>query len=216
MWSYYGSKSKLVNLYPEPKHDLIIEPFAGLARYSFNYWDRNVILVEKYHKLYLAWKYIQNCSDKDIDSLPNLKAGDNIKDFNLSVEEICYLSFVVSDGSTGRYTVTSRAEPSIHNRLKQLKENKYKIKHWDIRLGSYEDLENIKATWFIDPPYVDGGKHYRENNIDYTHLADWCKSRDGQVIVCENNDASWLPFKHLKDFNGQIKKSKEVVYYQNT
>lgn len=215
MWSYYGSKSKLVNLYPEPKHDLIIEPFAGLARYSFKYWDRDVILVEKYNQLYLAWVYIQNCSDKDIDSLPKLKVGDNIRNVNLSNEEIAYLSFVVSEGSTGRYTVTKRSESLISKRLKELKENKYKIKHWDIRLGSYEDLENAEATWFIDPPYVDGGKHYKENNIDYKHLGYWCKSRDGQIIVCENNQADWLPFKHLINFAGQHKKSTEVVYYQN-
>lgn len=215
MWSYYGSKSKLVNLYPEPKHDLIIEPFAGLARYAFRYWDRDVILVDKYEGIYLAWMYVQNCSDKDIDSLPNLKFGDNIRDFNLSNEEISYLSFVVSHGSTGRYTVTKRAEPSISNSLKELKENKYKVKHWDIRLGSYKELENTKATWFIDPPYIDGGKHYKENNIDYKHLGDWCKERNGQIIVCENNEADWLPFNHLIDFNGQHKKSKEVVYYQD-
>ena len=215
MWSYYGSKSKLVNLYPEPKHDLIVEPFAGLARYAFNYWDRDVILIDKYKGVYLAWMYIQNCSDKDIDSLPSLKKGDNIKDFNLSDEEISYLSFVVSEGSTGRYTVTSRSESLIPNRLKELKENRYKVKHWDIRLGSYKELKNTKATWFIDPPYVDGGKHYKENSIDYKHLGDWCKERNGQVIVCENNNADWLPFNHLTDFNGQHKKSKEVVYYQD-
>jgi len=34
MWSYYGSKSKVVKHYPKPKYDLIIEPFAGAAWYS--------------------------------------------------------------------------------------------------------------------------------------------------------------------------------------
>jgi site-specific DNA-adenine methylase len=34
MFSYYGSKSKIVKYYPCPAHDKIIEPFAGSARYS--------------------------------------------------------------------------------------------------------------------------------------------------------------------------------------
>ena len=32
MFSYYGSKSKIVHLYPTPKFDKIIEPFAGIWR----------------------------------------------------------------------------------------------------------------------------------------------------------------------------------------
>jgi len=34
MFSYYGSKSKIVDYYPPPKHKRIIEPFAGSARYT--------------------------------------------------------------------------------------------------------------------------------------------------------------------------------------
>jgi hypothetical protein len=30
-----------------------------------------------------------------------------------------------------------------------------------------------------------------------THLADWCRSRTGQTIVCENAGADWLPFTTL-------------------
>ena len=40
MWSYCGSKSKLVKHYPTPKHNLTIEPFAGSARYALRYWER--------------------------------------------------------------------------------------------------------------------------------------------------------------------------------
>ena len=34
MWSYYGSKSKIINKYPEPLYGKVIEPFAGTARYA--------------------------------------------------------------------------------------------------------------------------------------------------------------------------------------
>jgi len=37
MFSYYGSKKKIVKYYPEPVHDVIIEPFAGAAWYSLEY-----------------------------------------------------------------------------------------------------------------------------------------------------------------------------------
>jgi hypothetical protein len=63
-------------------------------------------------------------------------------------------------------------------------------------VGSYADLPNAECTWFIDPPYVDAGKNYPcgSKDINYDHLAAWCRSRKGQVIVCENEGATWLPF----------------------
>ena len=95
-------------------------------------------------------------------------------------------------------------------------ENLYKVKHWEIRNGDYTDLDNIEATWFIDPPYQYGWKYYRYNNkgIDYVKLADWCKNRNGQVIVCENTKADWLDFKPLVEMNGQLHKTMEAIWYK--
>ncbi len=42
MFSYYGSKSKIVKHYPPPEYDTIIEPFAGSARYALMYYNKNV------------------------------------------------------------------------------------------------------------------------------------------------------------------------------
>lgn len=42
--------------------------------------------------------------------------------------------------------------------------------------------------------------HYTEskqNPIDFQAFGEWCRSRNGQVIVCEQEGASWLPFKYL-------------------
>jgi len=44
MFSYYGSKSKIVDCYPAPRYDKIIEPFAGSARYSLKWWNREYAL----------------------------------------------------------------------------------------------------------------------------------------------------------------------------
>ena len=46
MFSYYGSKNKIAKLYPLPKYDLIIEPFAGAAWYSVLHRYKNVLLNE--------------------------------------------------------------------------------------------------------------------------------------------------------------------------
>lgn len=217
MISYYGSKSKLVNLYPEPTHDKIIEPFAGTARYSLKYWDRDVLLVDKYEPIIKIWHWLQQASDKDLDRLPVLKQGESLKDYNLSEGEFLFLSFIVNEGvASPRYTVTKRASKAVEYRIQTTKDILPKIKHWDIRLGDYNKIENVKATWFIDPPYLNGGEHYPESSkfINYTELSDWCKSRQGQVIVCENDSADWLPFEKLKEHWGMIRRTTEVMYHK--
>ena len=77
-------------------------------------------------------------------------------------------------------------------------------------MNDNEDLENEEATWFIDPPYKYGGEHYVMNGINYDELAEWCKSRKGQVIVCENTSADWLDFEPLIEITGQRKKTTEA------
>ena len=83
MFSYYGSKSKIINYYPAPEKDVIIEPFCGTARYSLKYWDKDVILCDKYQRLVDIWLYLQSANEKDIKSLPVLKKGDCLNDFTL-------------------------------------------------------------------------------------------------------------------------------------
>ena len=73
-----------------------------------------------------------------------------------------------------------------------------------------------EATWFIDPPYQVAGRHYRfgSEQLDYARLAKWCRSRPGQVIVCENEGADWLPFRPLAAVKTTRAKrrSKEVIW----
>lgn len=217
MISYYGSKSKLVNLYPEPIHDKIIEPFAGSARYSLKYWNKDVLLIDKYEPIIKMWHWLQQTTEKDLDNLPVPKKGESLFDFNLSEGEHLFLSFIVSEGvASPRNIVTKRASSRVNHKIQTTKDILNKIKHWDIRLGDYADIENQEATWFIDPPYFKGGEHYPKGSkyIDYKELANWCKSRQGQVIVCENDNANWLPFTNLKEHWGGIKRSVEVMYYQ--
>ena len=88
------------------------------------------------------------------------------------------------------------------------------------------------ATWFVDPPYQpqevpEGSKtvyprgmgYARDcsaDSIDYAELAEWCGTRPGQVIVCEQAGADWLPFEPLiaaQDSQGRMK--REVVWMQD-
>jgi len=203
MFSYYGSKSKIVDYYPPPKYKKIIEPFAGSARYSLKYWQNDVLLVDKYEVVIQVWKFLQKATKKDILALPELKQGDNINDFNLSDDEKALMRFCIVQGSaSGQNTPSSQYYlRGIHKQnINRIVENLEKIRHWEIKQGSYDELENEEATWFIDPPYQYGGEHqYKFGNkqIDFNHLADWCKSRAGQSIVCETTKADWLDFRPM-------------------
>ena len=204
MFSYYGSKSKIVQYYPQPTHDKIIEPFAGSARYSLRYWEKDILLVDKYKVIVDIWHYLQKASVKDILGLPKLdKVGQDLRDFNLSEVEKNFMGFLVASGVSSPNNILTKNKIATWNNPNIIREriskDLYKIKHWKIIQGSYEDLENENATWFIDPPYQFGGQHYKESskNIDFNFLANWCKSRIGQVIVCENTKANWLNFKEF-------------------
>ena len=215
MFSYYGSKSKVVDYYPRPKYDKIIEPFAGSARYSLKYWYKDVTLVDKYKVIVDTWKWLQQCSENDIRKLPIMKLGETIDDYNLSEEERVFMGFIVQQGTTGlRKTVSSYAVDAIPTQINNIASQLYKIKDWDIKLGSYSEIDNQYATWFIDPPYQNGGHEYKFSNkdIDFSYLAKWCKSRNGHVIVCENTKADWLPFKPMVDMHGTMFKTTEAIW----
>ena len=212
MFSYYGSKSKIVQYYPQPTKDKIIEPFAGSARYSLRYWEKNILLVDKYKVIVDIWHYLQRASEKDILGLPSNKEFSNVDELkNLSNEEKFLIGFCIGRANQRPLRKKGQFNDWDNDKIR-IASNLYKIKHWKIIQGSYEDLENENATWFIDPPYYVGGYKYKENKIDYTLLANWCKSRLGQVIVCENTKASWMNFKPMLDFSGAMTKTTEAIW----
>lgn len=223
MWGYYGSKSKIVNKYPEPEYGKIIEPFAGTAQYSLKYWDREIVLIEKYDIIVKLWKWLQKCSKQDILGLPRLKYGENVDDFNWDCEEAKWLVGFIITGAPSQPKKTASKwktviRPNTQNyKLNMIAENLHKIKNWDIRLGDFNDLENEEATWFIDAPYQFGGEYYKFGNksINFKELGNWCLSRKGQVIVCENSKADWLNFKPLTEMRGNKFKTTECVYIKN-
>jgi len=204
MWSYYGAKTNIIDHYPTPKFDKIIEPFAGTARYALKYFEKDVLLVDKYDVIIKIWQWLQKCSPSDIMGLPRFKVGDNINNHTYNCEEERFLIGFLCGFSFRRPTdiavVRDRNRPNqLNHRIRKIATQLFKIKHWVIRTGTYEEINNEDATWFIDPPYQFGGEWYAKSNknIDYPSLHEWCKSRKGQFIVCENNQATWMDFKPM-------------------
>jgi len=222
MFSYYGSKKKLSKHYPSPQFDILIEPFAGAAMYSLylDNWKKNVILCEKYDKVFLVWDYLINQAQIiDIQKLPDLTEGLDLDTLDLHPGERALLGFLANPASAvPKKTVTARGQKSWPRQKQYILDNLHKVKHWTVLNSSYEDLENVEATWFIDPPYQFGGKYYHSSAsnkfIDYQKLAEWCKNRNGEIIVCENSKADWLPFDPLAELNGQLHKTLEVIYHR--
>lgn len=215
MWSYYGSKSKIVDLYPPPKHKRIVEPFAGSARYSLKYWDREVLLMDKYDKIVNMWLWLQKASYYDVMNLPNMdnREHDRINSYDIPEEAKDIIGYCIGRGSP-----VPRNKPGKYNDWKsdkkRIADSLSKIKHWQIRLGNYYDIPNQGATWFIDPPYQYGGEYYKHpsKNINFQDLSMWCQSREGQIIVCENTKADWMPFKPMVEMEGSTYRTTEAIW----
>jgi site-specific DNA-adenine methylase len=220
MFSYYGSKSKIVDCYPKPKHGKIIEPFAGSARYSLKWFERDVLLVDKYDVVIRVWKYLQQASEGDIKKLPRLKEGNRLSEYSFDCVEARWLmGFIIGNANQSprekaNFRGTTHRPNLINYQIKNIAGQLYKIRHWEIKLGSYDEIENQEATWFIDPPYKNGGSVYVENNknLSYADLAKWCNGRSGQVIVCENMSGDWLPFKPLTKLRGSLNTTTEAIW----
>lgn len=216
MWSYYGSKNRIVKYYPKPVFNKIIEPFAGAAYYSLRYFENDVILIDKNPVIINIWNYLQQCSLKDITSLPILPAGEKLKRENFDCDgQFNLMRFLICQASySGNNVVSKWGALRLSANIRRVAAHLFKIKHWNFIHGSYEDLENVNATWFIDPPYTFGGHKYLMSNkkIDFNNLSEYCLDRKGQVIVCENTKADWLPFVPLTKCYGVKHTTMEAIY----
>ncbi len=215
MWSYFGAKTNIIDHYPGPRHDKIIEPFAGTARYALKYFDREVLLVDKYEVIVKIWKWLQQCSIGDIVGLPNLKKGEEVKALNLTDVEKMFLGMlagVASVSPRNKVSYFAAEKNGRGNQLKLIASQLFKIRHWEIVHGDYRDIPNQLATWFIDAPYQFGGGAYVHNKIDFTQLASWAMERQGQAIVCENMKADWMNFKPMIKFRGAMSTTIEAIW----
>jgi len=231
MFSYYGSKGKIVDYYPIPKYKTIVEPFAGSARYSLKYLHHDVILCEKNKILADMWAWlIKEATPQELLKYADFYLGQDISELPIREEHKNLIGFCLNRGSASPKNIVQKWSCQVKTRpdwastpayaLQEIASLVPKIRHWKIVYGSFEELPDVEATWFIDPPYQSAGKwydaHVSNRSIDYASLAEYCKTRKGQVIVCENMEATWLPFKPLLNFYGQLHDRIEAIWLNNS
>lgn len=214
-FSYYGSKSKLAHRYPEPHGRSIIEPFAGSAAYSLRHGEgRDVVINDLDPDTYAIWCFLTRpyALEWVKDYVPEtVKAGDSITEMlrgkylprglELLMRAEAHMG---TAGTDARYDIITSLSATCWNRrlLRRLEWVIPRVRHWHVTNLDYRVLPtgDDDCTWFVDPPYANAaGRHYRQHSIDYEELATWCQSRRGQVIVCENEGATWLPFEVIAE-----------------
>jgi len=238
---YYGSCWTMARLYPRPRHDRLIEPFAGSACYSLHHPERDVVLVERDPVIAELWRWLLRVTPAEVLALPDLEAGQSTDDLPLEWAARSLIGFWTNQGSAQpRMTATTWTKEAMsenpavnrgrtfwgrrarHRVARQLEA----IRHWTVVEGDAMDQERFppagacetRCTWFVDPPYFGRpGSHYRFGSklIDYRELGAWCQMLPGQVMVREQLGADWLPFEELGTVNGQRGKSTEVVWFSD-
>ncbi len=205
-FGFYGGKWRdAVKHFPAPAYASIVEPFAGSAGYALRYSDRKVTLCERDPVLAGLWRYLVRVSAREILAIPDVPPGGTVDDLRICEEARWLVGFWLNRApSRPRKSPSAWMRSGVRpgsfwgERVRTLVAAQVAcIRHWQVIEGSYEALAIAgPATWFVDPPYQEAGKHYVYGaaGLDYAHLGDWCQSRRGQVIVCENVGATWLPF----------------------
>ena len=228
-FTFYGGKWRAAPRYPIPTHSTIIEPFAGAAGYATRHYERNVVLIEKDPEIAALWRYLIAADSVEIKALPLIRMDQSVNDLDAPPAARILIGFWLNKGAASSCKtpsawmrqgthLTSFWGPEIRARIAAQVDH---ISHWRVIEGSYENAPDIEATWFIDPPYANAGKLYRHSckSIDFLHLGRWCQRRRGQVMVCENEGATWLPFKPfltIKSLEGKRgkAKSREALWQQ--
>lgn len=217
MFYYFGRKKRLASRYPSPKCSQIIEPFAGSAAYSLhgNHWEKEVWINDLDANVVALWQYLQSVTIKDIEHLPDFAPGDRLSDvMSLSPVERLLIGRHTGPGKNSHNDVVSRFSRWPAGK-RYIAANLHKIRHWRVTNWSYEELPNMHATWFIDPPYQRSGRLYRHHDIDFKALGEWCKTRSGYTIACEQDGADWLDFQHLTAQQNGRHRAHEYVWYNN-
>jgi site-specific DNA-adenine methylase len=222
VFNYFGSKARLAPTYQAPRHDLIIEPFAGAAGYSM-YWlarrsDLRAVLYDINPLVVQLWQRLLAMSPPEIASYPIPKEGQESNDL-LWASVASATSSWNAITNRGSFQVTEWVARDFPEQRLRLADTRWRVGD---RVSVYEDsyicAPDTEATWFIDPPYQKQGKRYRHNgsDLDFTALGGWCQNRRGQVIVCEANPAGWLPFERHRIASTQVNGSQvELVWYSH-
>lgn len=220
-FSYYGAKWRVSAHLPPPTHEVVVEPFAGSAGYSTRHHHLAVHLVERDEVIADLWDYLIHVKAAEVERLPiTLTHIDDLPP-RLPSGAVSLIGFWLNHGAAapcrkpsawmraGGHASSFWGEEIRHRIATQVDH----IRHWSILCGDYTEAPDVEATWHVDPPYsTPAGRHYRHSEVDYQHLGEWCRGRRGQVVVCEQDGALWLPFSPPIDVKSTKGTSREVLW----
>lgn len=234
LFKWFGSKWSTSKHYPAPKHDYIVEPFAGGAGYSLRHHERKVILAENNKSIYVLWKWlIEEASENAIREIPvDIPIGTDIRSMGLSDGQALLLknwqrTNNISDGPgtwavskwgnlPGQWTANTRARVASEF---------HHVRHWRIMTDGVSVMKDVgdSVTWFVDPPYMYNYR-YGCSSFDYKELGNLISDLNGQIIVCEavcqktGARPVWLPFADFRRTVTSRRKatdnhhSRELIY----
>ena len=213
MFYYFGRKGRLARFYPPPRYPLVVEPFAGSAAYSLHWKPEAAHLVDIDEDTVALWERLCAMSKAEIMAAPGPVIGEMTSD-------PWHLAAMASSG--GYAGVSRKVSPWAHNNFENHRARHYAAanvttaRRYTYQHGTYRDAPDVEACWFIDPPYQHV-KGYRHGNagIDYADLADFCRTRRGQVIVCEQEGADWLPFRPFMALVSSQNTTTREVWWTN-
>jgi hypothetical protein len=214
-WRYFGGKWAAAHTYPAPRRTLIVEPFAGAAGYATRFGaGRDVLLIDANPIIAEVWRWLIAATPDDVLAVGDIPDGGTAHDLDAPQAARWLAGFWLQEAA---------AEPGITPSVwasrggmrgwsapvrQRIAEQVPLIRNWRVIGGTYHDAPDVDATWFVDPPYsTPAGARYptqpglrdvrRGPALDagFADLAVWCRARHGQVIVCEQVGATWLPFR---------------------
>lgn len=206
-FSYYGAKYTVAKHAGPPRHALVIEPFAGSAAYSTRWECKQVKLYDVSPKICDLWDFLIHCSARDVGDIPDtFESFDEVEGLSGGAQMLVRFWIAKGraepSGTISPWYVQYRNAtdcrvwgPAVKARIIN---QKAAIEKWTIDCLPYWKIPLEEAHWHVDPPYNNkAGSRYPHSQIDYPHLANWCKALPGTADVFENEGADWLPFDPL-------------------
>lgn len=171
---FYGGKWRAARLYGPPLYFHVIEPFAGSAGYATYWGARSARLYEADEIIVGVWDYLIHASEREVLALPDLELGMSTDDLRVCPEARNLIGFWINRGSaTPKKTRTAYSARTDKAQLiwgvaarDRIARQLEAIRNWRVSLDSYADAFCYRATWFIDPPYVERGRYYRKHAVD--------------------------------------------------
>lgn len=209
LFKWFGSKWLSSKKLPLPKHNTIVEPYAGGAGYSLRHHEgRKVVLAERDPHLRVLWRWlIDEATHANISAIPlNVREGTDIRTLGLSLGQATLLKSWQRTNNVGDcWTISpwgNKPGQWTANTRARVADEFHVVRGWTLlpdAVAAFYRSGNPDTTFFIDPCYQ-YNYQYRGAPTDYKALAKRVLSRKGQVIVCEavcpktGAIPDWLPF----------------------